>query len=400
MKASIQRRLFGILGLFVVINTLMWGGLSLLLAYVVEDEILDRVLKSQTAYIQGYYKTNNVLPSLQLDELRLYEDLVGVPQAIRTEIQPGAPGGEIFTADETHYHYRWISLGNNSRALLLAEVSPWLVVTGVSFGLLILMSIGFSGALLLGLLAVFTIARITTRPIRELTVAIEQSPRPVPLPHGESGDEVGVLASAMDTALNSLQQALDREVVFTRDISHELRTPLTTLRNAIALLPESTTENIHIRQLTISSQEIEKILSGLLALARAESLIVGPVALRALLEHLLLKRSELLEKKEFQLKLNIPDDAQIPGNEQVMALLLGNLLDNALHYAAPAALTIRYAPGTLVLENPLPTTESYPHPQSLGHGLSLVERLATAQHCNFSSVIENHAFHACISWKQ
>jgi signal transduction histidine kinase len=400
MKPSIQRRLFGILGVFVVINTLMWGGLSLLLAYVVEDEIIDLVLKSQTTFVQAYYDTNNDLPSLQFDELRLYESLDAVPQAVRPEIRPGVPGGEIFTADKTHYHYRWLSLPDTSSALLLAEVSPWLVVTNISFGLLVVMASGFAGALLLGLVAVFTIARITTRPVRELTVAIGQSPRPSPLPHGESGDEVGVLASAMDTALNSLQQALDREVVFTRDISHELRTPLTTLRNAITLLPESARHNMHVRQLTVSSQEIEKILSGLLALARAESLAVGPIALRPLLEHLLLKRSDLLEEKEFQWQLDIPDDAQIVGNEQVMALLLGNLLDNALHYAVPATLSVRYTLGALVLENPLPIAQPSPHPQSLQHGLSLVERLATAQGCHFSAVMDEQVFRASISWEQ
>ena len=64
MKPSIQTRLFGFLGLFVLANTLLWGGLALLFAYIVEDEIIDRVMSSHISLIQESYRTTGQPPAL------------------------------------------------------------------------------------------------------------------------------------------------------------------------------------------------------------------------------------------------------------------------------------------------------------------------------------------------
>ncbi|MEH6585509.1 MAG: HAMP domain-containing sensor histidine kinase [Halioglobus sp.] len=398
MRLSIQKRLFGILGVFVLANTLLWVGLALLLAYVVEDEIIDRMLASQIALVQQHYLATGELPQLSLTEIRLYSDLESVPPELRVAIDSPVGGGEIFTRDETHYHYRWLQLPNIAPVLLLAEVSPWLVVTHVSSALSILVATGFVVALCLGLLAVYYIARITTRPVRELTAAIEQEPRSNPLPHCDKSDEVGVLASAMDSALSGLQQALSRERSFTRDISHELRTPLTTLRNAIALLPESIAADPNAMQLAHSSAEIESLLETLLALARAESSVLKSLPLRSMLESLLLDRAITLEKRDFELCLEVPDEARVSGNEQLSRLLLGNLLDNALHYANPPVLSIGLDERSLWLENPLASGEHTPHGASLGHGLFLVERLAQAQGWQFTDESSATHFVVRLSW--
>ena len=224
MRTSIQRRLFLILGLFVLANALLWSGVALLLAYVVEDEIIDRVLASQSKLVIESHDRGDSLPPLAMPELRLYQSAGEAPAELQTYISESERGGEIFTDDRTHYHYRWISLAGRGPVLLIAEVSPWLVVTHISPALLILALLGLLVATVLGLVAVALIARITTRPLRELTAAIEASPRPTPLPHVTNGDEVGVLAESMTDALDSLEQALTREQAFTRDVSHELRT--------------------------------------------------------------------------------------------------------------------------------------------------------------------------------
>lgn len=398
MRLSIQKRLFGILGVFVLANTLLWAGLALLLAYVVEDAIIDRMLASQIALVQQHYLATGELPQLSLTEIRLYSELENVPAELRVAIGGPVGGGEIFTSDETHYHYRWLQLPSMAPVLLLAEVSPWLVVTHVSAALSILVAMGFVVALCLGLLAVYYIARITTRPVRELTAAIEQEPRVNPLPHCDKSDEVGVLASAMDAALSGLQQALSRERSFTRDISHELRTPLTTLRNAIALLPQSIAANPNAIQLAHSSAEIESLLETLLALARAESSIFKPLPLRSMLESLLLDRAITLEKTGFELSLEVPDEARVSGNEQLSRLLLGNLLDNALHYANPPVLSIGMGERSVWLENPLASGDHTPHAASLGHGLFLVERLAQAQGWQFTDETSATHFVARLSW--
>ncbi|KZX59364.1 hypothetical protein A3709_13780 [Halioglobus sp. HI00S01] len=396
MKASLQKRLFLVLGIFVLAITALWAGLSLMLAYVVEDEIIDRLLAGEVAQLQQTYVSSGVMAQPRLDEVAIYASLADVPVALQAHIEPGV-GGEIFTPDDTHFHYRWVQLQGVPPMLLVAEVSPWLVVSRMSTSLFILLSAGLFMALLLSLVAAYVIAGITTRPLRELTAAIEQNPRPSPLPHVHQNDEVGVLATAMESALDGLQQALARESAFTHDVSHELRTPLTALRNAVVLLPASVANDAEVKQLVAASAEIENLLTTLVALARSESSLTTPLPMRALLEDVLLARSEVIEAKGLVLELNVDDEATAQGNEQLARLLIGNLVDNALHYAHPARLSIRYHAGLLELANPVGQGERAAHPASLGHGLSLVRRLASSQGWRFNTAEADNQYVARIA---
>mgnify|MGYP001814564273 FL=1 len=398
MKLSIQGRLFAILGLFVLANTLVLAGLAMLLAYVVEDAIIDQVMVSQIAILQQGYQNEGVLPQPSLPEVSLYQDLTAVPENIRQRIDASSGGGEVFTSDDTHYHYRFLQFKGLAPIIMVAEVSPWLVVSRLSPDLLLLLVFGFIVALLFGLAAVYLIAGITTRPVRELTQAIATEPRPSPLPRVEQQDEVGVLAAAMDGALCGLQEALSRETAFTRDVSHELRTPLTTLRNAISLLTSSQPDNPHVDQVGRSCREIESLLEALVALARAESSLLTDIPLRSALEGQLLKRADILDDQNFDVLLDVADTACARGNEQVTGLVLANLLDNALHYASPRRLIIRLDENSLVVENPCSGEIQPPHVASLGHGLSLVRRLARSQGWEFSRESTDDVFRVRLSW--
>ena len=395
MKPSIQRRLFTILGLFVLANTALWVSLAMLLAYVVEDEVIDRMMASQIGLLQQEYRETGSLGQPGLAELQIYTDPGMVPEPLRSSLSPSPTGGEVFTRDDSHYHFRWLQFGGMAPVLLVAEVSPWLVVSRLSPDLFILLLVGLGVATLFGFVAVYQIARITTRPLRELTAAIEREPRPSPLPHNRQQDEVGVLASAMDNALIGLQRALERETVFTRDVSHELRTPLTTLRNAIALLPDELAAHPQVAQLNHSCQEIEGLLESLLTLAREESSVMAQLRLRPLLESLLLER---MGAQDFDVTLELADSLMVQGNERVSRLLLGNLLDNSLHYARPKRLAIYQQPGVLVLANPVDEQGQIPHTASLGHGLSLVRRLAETQGWRFSYEKTRSRFVARLHW--
>ena len=117
-----------------------------------------------------------------------------------------------------------------------------------------------------------------------------------------------------------------------------------------------------------------------------------------MLESLLLDRADTLEQRDFELTLEIPDEVRIDANEQVSRLLLGNLLDNALHYACPPVLSIRMEECSVLLANPVSSDQGEPHEDSLGHGLSLVERLADAQGWQFTRESMAGKFLVRLSW--
>ena len=125
---------------------------------------------------------------------------------------------------------------------------------------------------------------------------------------------------------------------------------------------------------------------------------VTKIPLRALLENLLIERAHILDDQDFQVILSVPDESCAPGNEQLSRLLLANLLDNALHYASPHRLEILLRGSSLILENPRSAHVQPRHGASLGHGLSLVKRLAGAQGWKFCRESSGDVFRVSLSW--
>jgi two-component system sensor histidine kinase CreC len=87
-------------------------------------------------------------------------------------------------------------------------------------------------------------------------------------------DEIGDLARALDSALGRLEQRAEEASRFADDLGHELRTPLAAIRGAAELLAEPDLSPAERRRFTAhvlaESERLERLVAGLLDLARAE----------------------------------------------------------------------------------------------------------------------------------
>ena len=384
-----QRVTRSLVGLAVAV-TVLCGGIALLTAYITEDEIIDRVLANEVGYLQRAYAANPVLPSPRVDYIRLYARLPQAPAEVVKALTADPRSQEIFTSDEHHFHVRYLYFSEIDQPILVAEVSPLLVVTNMSSGLL---------RLLLGVLVLmigiaiwmaYQIARQTTRPIIQLSDEVKQrhhSLETLSLVAAGRDDEVGYLADTIETTFNELQEALHRERHFTRDVSHELRTPLTIMNNILALISH--------RQLTASDRfdlqqsvdHMQSTVTVLLALARAESLQSERLRLRPLVEESILSMHTKLQAANFQVALSMSDDYAVDGNQQLIALLITNLIENAQQYSASPSLHITANHRELCFSNEIaaPMLDDLTAPnrkqadsQGIGQGLFLVKRIADA----------------------
>ena len=91
------------------------------------------------------------------------------------------------------------------------------------------------------------------------------------LPDPHRADEVGRLATTLNTMLDSLERARDSERRFLADASHELRTPLTALRGNVAHLARHGATPTLVADLEADAERLARLADDLLALSREEA---------------------------------------------------------------------------------------------------------------------------------
>ena len=169
---------------------------------------------------------------------------------------PVGSGGEYYGA---------VVIVSPTRGLAGAVGFMWTVLFGG--GVLVLIA---------GVVAAWSFARWTLRPVAELDSAVNHIGAGnyqirVPVHRGPS--ELRRLANALNQMTVTVADLLDRQHAFVSDASHQLRNPLAALRLYVEELgPELTTaEAIETHRLALEEvQRLCQILDSLLALARAE----------------------------------------------------------------------------------------------------------------------------------
>ena len=91
------------------------------------------------------------------------------------------------------------------------------------------------------------------------------------LPDPHRADEVGRLATTLNTMLDSLDRARESERRFLADASHELRTPLTALRGNVAHLARHGATPALVADLEADAERLARLADDLLALSREEA---------------------------------------------------------------------------------------------------------------------------------
>lgn len=192
-----------------------------------------------------------------------------------------------------------------------------------------------------------TIAPVTELMQRVSELRPEDDPPP-PLAELFPWHEVQHLAADFDSYLQRLHDFIERERLFTGDVSHELRTPLAVIQGATELLTADPniddTNRLRIARIDRAVAEMGEISGALLALAREQDspeVHTGDCDVEEVVEELITRYSQLLRGKPVKIMLEVMAPPKVATDHAVLAMVLGNLLRNALTFTDSGEVKIR-----------------------------------------------------------
>ncbi len=165
------------------------------------------------------------------------------------------------------------------------------------------------------------------------------------LPHPGTDDEIGRLVSTLNAMLDRLERSINAHRRFTADAAHELRTPLSRLRSEIEIAlrrPRNAGEYQDILRSGLDETvRLTDLTEALLTLARLDTdqtewpddapFGVTSDALETACDRLVVeadrRRVEVVMEPSPRLEVRVPPN--------LLALLFGNLLQNAVKFSAP-----------------------------------------------------------------
>lgn len=179
--------------------------------------------------------------------------------------------------------------------------------------------------------------------------------------------EVGTLARALDGYAQRIGELLERERQFTADASHELRTPITIIRGAAQLLVGDCGLNPASRQraqmIQRAAADLGEMLDLLLVLAREPQAPAGRCDVNAVLRAEVERCQPLLHGRPVRLELIEQSPLTVAAPRQAVAIVVGNLLRNAINYTESGQITVAVLEHSVTVADTGPgiATEDLPH---------------------------------------
>ena len=204
---------------------------------------------------------------------------------------------------------------------------------------------GAAGATLLATLVVAAlVVRQGLRPLEALAAriaAVREENLDAAIPVEGMPRELAPVGERLNDLLRRLGDVLGRERAFTADAAHELRTPLAGIRSTIEVALARPRKPEEYGQALADcldiARQMQTLVDNLLVLTRMEG---GQVALRPevvrvgeLLEALWRPHAAEAQARGIVLERRLPADLQCTADRDLLAMVVSNLLANAVEYA-------------------------------------------------------------------
>jgi two-component system, OmpR family, sensor kinase len=188
-------------------------------------------------------------------------------------------------------------------------------------------------------------------------ITLERSGERLPLPRAE--DEIHQLGETLNTMLDRIEAALERERVFVADASHELRTPLAILKTELELADRRGRPPEELRRAVHSASEevdrLSRLAEDLLVIARSDQ---GRLAIKRervdpgrVLERVRDRFARRAAEEEREIVVDATPGEVADLDPFLIEQAVGNLVDNALrHGEGDVRLSARRRDGSVVLE--------------------------------------------------
>jgi two-component system sensor histidine kinase QseC len=199
---------------------------------------------------------------------------------------------------------------------------------------------------LLGL-AVWWALRRGVAPLRQLgTTLAARAPQALdPVVVDDAPAEMLPMIDALNGLLERIGELVETERRFTADAAHELRTPLAAIRAQaqVALAATDDAERGHALRATLQGcDRTTRLVEQMLTLARLESGVAaatrGQVDLAAVARTVVAELAPQAMHRQQVIEFDAPRGAMpVAGDATLLAVLVRNLVDNAIRYSPPSA---------------------------------------------------------------
>lgn len=331
-------------GLGAALSILLTGGIWFA-AHDVSQRLMDQTLKAELEDYMARRARNPASLPPNTASLRGYlvnaDTAADVPVALRDL----APGQHEIRIDRVPYRVavadrdgeRYLILFNEERQKLREQRFLLYLIAGAGI-MTMLAAIG--GLWLAG--------RVIA-PVTDLARAVSAAPADDPprlAVADEPDDEIAELAGAFDQYLARLAAFVERERAFTADASHELRTPLAVIRGAAELLaddprlaPEQAARLARIQRAAV---DMSDLLAALLLLAREEATPAEESSNAVqIVRDGIARYQPLAASRGTRVELEAPAAVTLPVPAAMFAIVVANLLHNALAHTDRGVVTIR-----------------------------------------------------------
>jgi two-component system, OmpR family, sensor kinase len=334
-------------------------------------------------------------PVMSAAELRAIRE----PQSVNLPAVAGRPALRAFVLPNAEGHRFYVVVGSS-----LADVSQTLA------RLQLLLETAGPGALALACVAAWLLAGAALRPVERMrceaaAISVSEPGRRLPVP--AANDEVARLGRTLNSLLDRLQHALEREQRLLDDASHELRTPLSILKAELDLTLSRAREpdelEAALRSASEETDRLARLAEDLLVLSRARAgglrIHRMSMSLRELLGRVCAGHQARARECGARIEWAAPA-VEIPADPMRLRQALDNLLDNAIRYGPETGGLIRVEAAvsgevaTITMENSGPGFDedilpqafeaftrggraAAPHPGA-GLGLAIVRAVARA----------------------
>lgn len=214
-------------------------------------------------------------------------------------------------------------------------------------------------AILLSLMIAVLLSRIALRPITALVERLGQldpaSPRPLLVP-GLQTAEARLIAAAIDGYQEKLTRLLARERALTDDISHELRTPTAVITTASELLLDDPSvlgvARERVGRIARAGRRTGAVVEALLFLGRDESLNAPVIVdLHPIVNDTVDVYLPVARAKGLELLAESSGEQLITTPRGLAAIVLQNLVENAIRFTDHGSVRVILEPGRLTVED-------------------------------------------------
>ncbi len=343
-RPSLRRRLMWAFTLLTTLALLVQAVALFATSEEQEEDLIDEVVNTA---LEGITR----LPLNRAEDglaphLTLYHAPIGmVPVGLPLPLREFTPGNREWSDGDLEYHVGVRDHAGERFYLLYntAEHEDRMAYLAVA------LTTGVVVVSLLSLWLGYWLAAILLRQLESLARRLEQEGTQQLTEAGQDR-EVALLASALDDYRARNAALIAREREFTANVSHELRTPLTRIRTSAELLAEGVGDRQRAERIVLAVDELEQHLQGLLSLARGtQSAMQETVVLHDLVEALVMHYREDCQASGLMLENQVDAQVLVQADSALLALLLDNLLRNAVRYTQSGQIAVNYDAGWLAV---------------------------------------------------